>query len=164
MSCFETAVAVVLSHEGGYSMNPKDPGGETKFGISERSYPNLNIRDLTREDAKKIYFTDYWQKMRCDRLPFGVALVLFDFGVNAGKSTAIKAIQRVANVKADGVLGDRTLSAVLVLDRAYVIENFTAERIMHYTALDTFKTFGRGWINRSVETMATALLAREYNV
>lgn len=161
---FRSAVETVLRHEGGYVNNPKDPGGETNFGISKRAYPTLNIRDLTREDAKFIYFSDYWQKMRCDKLPFGIALVLFDFGVNAGTGRAVKALQRAVGVKTDGVIGDKTLAAIEGLNTAYVVERLCVERVLYYTGLDTFKTFGRGWIIRSIETMATALLARDYQV
>src|ERR1044072_8557468 len=93
---FKSAVEIILAHEGGYSFDPRDPGGETNFGISKRQYPNLNIKDLTRERAKAIYFSDYWNKVRGDSLPFGVALVAFDYAVNAGVSTAIKALQRVS--------------------------------------------------------------------
>jgi len=156
---FKTAIEIILRHEGGYIQHPKDPGGETNFGISKRAYPTLNIRDLTKDDVKVLYFSDYWKPMRCDKLPFGVALVLFDFGVNAGSKTAIKALQRAVSVKADGIIGDKTIAAIHDLNPFYVIEKLSSERILYYTGLNTFETFGRGWINRSIETMATAILA-----
>jgi lysozyme family protein len=65
---FLTAVERVLADEGGYVCNPSDPGGETNFGITKRSYPDLDIKGLTREDAIAIYWRDWWTKYGFDRL------------------------------------------------------------------------------------------------
>lgn len=159
---FKNAVTVILRHEGGYINHPSDPGGETKYGISKRAYPELDIKNLTKEDAEMLYYADYWQPLKCEALPTGIALVLFDMGVNMGNRAAVKCIQRAVMVKDDGVIGPMTRAAVSAHDKADVIEKLTQERLWHYAQLGTFKTFGRGWIRRSLETMSTALLIRDY--
>lgn len=90
MSFFEdTARPWILEVEGGYVNDPQDPGGETKYGISKRSYPNLDIAALTQEQAGAIYLRDYWQAAGCDGLPQGLALIHFDAAVNCGVHRAM---------------------------------------------------------------------------
>ena len=88
MGDFQQSVAFVLQQEGGYVNNPADPGGETKYGISKRAYPQLDIASLTREQATQIYYTDYWLPSGADSLPQPLALVVFDTAVNLGVSRA----------------------------------------------------------------------------
>jgi lysozyme family protein len=104
-----------MGHEGNFTDNPKDPGnwtggkvgvGElrgTKFGIAANTYPAIDIRNLTRDEAKKIYKRDFWDKVNADSLPYGVSFQLFDFAVNSGMSTAIRYFQRALGVADDGV-------------------------------------------------------------
>jgi len=158
---FKSAVEIILAHEGGYVNDPKDPGGETRFGISKRSYPNIDIKTLTRQDAAKIYYRDYWQKIRGDSLPFGVALVLFDIAVNMGVSRAIKALQKAVGVKQDGKFGEQTLAATNALNKNALIEALTTNRVLYYTTLDTWSIYGAGWTGRAIETLSSALLSRE---
>lgn len=160
MTGFDTAVNLILDHEGGYVNDPKDPGGETNYGISKRSYPNLNIRDLTKSQAKEIYRKDYWNKVRGDSLPFAVAVIAFDIAVNMGVNRAIQMLQKAANVKADGVFGPKTESALMALSSAYLAESLTTQRLQYYASLPTFGRFGGGWIRRSVETLVFALSMR----
>lgn len=94
MSTFDDAVNLVLQHEGGYVNDPQDPGGETNFGISKRSYPALDIKNLTRTDAIEIYRRDWWERYGMDRVPAFIASKLFDAMVNMGPSTAMKCLQR----------------------------------------------------------------------
>ena len=92
---FEKAFQYVIQNEGDYVFDKNDPGGETKFGISKRSYPALNIRDLTVEDAKKIYYRDFWQKGRFEEIWDDlVATQVFDLSVNLGIRTAVIILQR----------------------------------------------------------------------
>ena len=156
-SNFDTAVALVLEHEGGYSVNPRDPGGETKYGISKRAYPEINIASLTIERAKEIYKADYWRPLSADDLPVGVALQVFDFGVNAGVSRSAKLLQRIAGVPDDGKIGPKTIAAIGKMDPSQVISRFTAGRMDHYRSLPTWPTFGKGWTRRTLETEAAAL-------
>ncbi len=73
MSQFDKLIDRVLSHEGGYSNDPQDPGGETQWGISKRAHPDVNIKALTRAQAIDIYRADYWDKIKGDQLPAGIA-------------------------------------------------------------------------------------------
>jgi lysozyme family protein len=97
---FNIAVNLTLDHEGGYVWDPHDPGGETKYGISQRSYPMLDIENLTLEAARKIYFRDFWQKPRINALAASapdLAIKCFDIGVVCGPTTAVKMLQRGVN-------------------------------------------------------------------
>lgn len=88
---FEKLIGFVLDHEGReYENVPNDPGGETKFGISKKSFSNLDIKNLTEEQAKDIYFNEYWLPLDCDNYPDKLALAILDSGVNCGVETAKK--------------------------------------------------------------------------
>ena len=88
-----------LKHEGGYEFDPADPGGETNWGISKRSYPNLDIKNLTADQASDIYASDYWLKAGCDSMPFPYCTVVFDSAVNDGVSKALFWLRQAANVQ-----------------------------------------------------------------
>ena len=135
MSNFDNAFVFVVGEEGGYVNNPADPGGETKYGISKRAYPAVDIANLTLDQAKAIYKRDYWDKMSLDAQPYDHALCLFDCAVNQGvaRATAISS----------GVTG------------AFVV-NFQTERALHYASLPTWPTFGRGWTRRLIRTAIEA--------
>lgn len=166
---FTRASDIILQHEGGFQKSPDDPGNwtgygrgngvlkGTKYGISAAQYPNLDIENLTKDDARLIYFSDYWRKVRGDRLPFGIALVLFDFYVTSSPAAVIKSLQDAVSVKQDGLFGDRTLAAVFTHNQRYVIEQLTTNRILYYTGLKNFPQNKGGWIRRSIETMGHAL-------
>lgn len=97
---FAQAIAFTLQREGGYVNDPDDPGGETNFGLSKRAYPELDIRNLTLEQAAAVYRLDYWKKpginLVAEVAPL-VAVRLFDLGVNCGTVTAAKMLQRAIN-------------------------------------------------------------------
>lgn len=90
---FAQALKFVLEREGGYVNDSQDPGGETKFGISKRSYPNVDIRNLTPELAGTIYANDYWGPAGCEHLTPGMAVVVFDSAVNVGVRRAVEWLQ-----------------------------------------------------------------------
>jgi lysozyme family protein len=108
---WDDAIAFVLEQEGGLTDDPNDPGGVTKFGISKKAYPNLDIRNLTVAEAMDIYKRDYWAPCKCDELPREFAISLFDCAVNQGTQTAICIMQRALKVKDDGIIGPKTLAA-----------------------------------------------------
>ena len=91
---FERAIARLLGDEGGYVDNPADPGGETKFGITKREYPDLDIEALTRDEAIAIYYRDWWQRYRYSELPGPIAAKTFDLAVNIGPDHAVRCVQR----------------------------------------------------------------------
>lgn len=149
---FNKAVAFVLHHEGGYSNDPNDTGGETNFGISKRAYPNLDIRNLTKDDAIAIYKRDYWDKLPAN-LPTAIHCVLFDCAVNTGISRAIRLLQTAIKVNPDGKWGKVSQAALEKLSVNQVLLRFATERIMFYSNITTFSRFGKGWVNRTLSTL-----------
>jgi len=155
MNNFAKCVEVVLKHEGGYVNHPDDPGGETNFGIAKRFYPDLDIKKLTRAEAEKIYYRDYWKKAGLDRiLRPQRALQVFDMGVNAGTKRSIKMAQAVVRVQRDGILGPVTAAAI---NRSQDFEErFVRKRVEYYVGLvkrkPQLQVFLVGWIMRVITT------------
>lgn len=148
MSTFDTLIERVLGHEGGYVNDPKDPGGETQWGISKRSYPTLDIRNLTRQQAVEIYRRDFWDRVQGDKLHPAVAFQALDAAVNHGIGNAVRWLQRAVGVADDGVIGPMTLAALGRREPSDVVLLFNAERIDFYTKLSTWDHYGRGWARR----------------
>lgn len=148
MSNFDTFIERVLSHEGGYVNDPKDPGGETQWGISKRSYPTVNIRRLTRAGAIELYRADFWNAIAGDVLPPALAFQALDAAVNHGVGQAKRWLQRAAGVAEDGQIGPVTRAALRDGDPADLVLRFMAYRLDFYTRLTTFDRFGRGWVRR----------------
>ena len=157
---FLDAVSRVLKDEGGFVDNGADPGGETKFGISKRSYPHLDIRNLTRDDAIEIYFRDWWERLHFDQLPAGIAGKVFDLAVNMGAHAAFVCLQRATRacgrlVVEDGILGDATRVAVLDCYPAALLAALRSEAAAYYRELAARngrdQEFLRGWLNRAYE-------------
>src|SRR6056300_317335 len=159
------SLEAILHHEGGYVNHPKDPGGETNLGVTKRVYEDFggtkDMKDLTVEDVAPIYEKNYWGRMKCDSIPSGLDLCVFDFGVNAGTGRSAKFLQTMIGTTADGGIGPNTLSKL----SDYIDENgleetiktFQSERQSYYESLSTFETFGRGWTRRVEETTESAL-------
>lgn len=156
MSGFDTAFDRVLGNEGGYSNNSADPGGETNWGISKAAYPGLNIRALTRDDAKAIYLRDFWNRIHADVLHPAVAFQAFDFAVNSGIETSIRALQRALGVPDDGHWGPVTQQAEFTMDDDRIVMRFVAERLDFWTSLDRWPSFGRGWARRAAQDLRYA--------
>jgi lysozyme family protein len=150
---FEHAFAIVIGHEGGYVNHPSDPGGETKYGISKRSYPALDIATLTLDDARAIYRRDYWNRIKGDDLPPHVAVQVFDAAVNHGCGQAIRLLQRACGVSEDGLIGPVTLATAQAMDPLRFLCRFNAARLEFYTDLPTWPTFGRGWARRVAKNL-----------
>jgi lysozyme family protein len=157
MDPFETAMNFVLSAEGGLVDDGSDPGGLTKFGISQRGYPNLNIRALTIEDARTLYRKDYWNRCSCDELPAGVALLVFDAAVNQGAGASIRMLQSSLNILEDGVIGRTTLSAVKAQATAFIIAEIVARRSVAYAFSPLISKDGLGWFRRLAKVHQLAL-------
>lgn len=153
---FEAAVERVLAHEGGYSNNPADPGGETQWGISKRAYPGSNIRTLTREQAKEFYRRDYWDKVGCDKLPGAIAFQVFDFAVNSGVGLAVKMLQRAVLLPEDGELGPKTVQAVSRELQGQLVLTYLGLRLTFMTALKNWPSASGGWSRRIAVNMQFA--------
>jgi lysozyme family protein len=156
MSDFNTAVNILFKHEGGYAHNPNDPGGETKYGISKRQYPDLDIKNLTKEQAAQIYFNDYWVKNKLDGLwNQQIANFALDTVVQHGKGP--KLIQEALNksgmnVTVDNKIGSKTIDAMNHVDVKTFIQQGVLTRRAYYDSLiknnPTLEQFRRGWYRR----------------
>ena len=153
---FDDIIEVVLHHEGGYVNDPKDPGGETNFGIAKRSHPDVDIKNLTKDEAKDIYYEDYWCANKVPHMPDDLKHIYFDMCVNQGRGRAVKILQRAANakgagLKVDGGMGPKTLAAMKGVESQRV----RAYRVKYYADLVTRKPdlekFYFGWFRRALE-------------
>lgn len=145
---FDTSFGELIGNEGGYVCNPADPGGETKFGISKRSYPNEDIKNLTPQRAKEIYRRDFWEQAGGEVLPERIRFDLFDMAVNSGPRQAIKTLQRAVGQTEDGLIGVHTLMACNSMDPWELVARFNAHRLLFMSDLHAWPTFGRGWVKR----------------
>lgn len=143
---FEDAVEVILEHEGGYVNNKFDDGGETNFGISKRAYPNLDIENLTRQDAINIYKSDYWDAYRLDEIVDPLRLIFFDAIVNHGATGATRILQSAVGVETDGLLGPKTIDAIYASHN--VVSKFAYARWRFYAQHSKWTVFGQGWTKR----------------
>jgi lysozyme family protein len=154
---FQTAVDFVFGLEGYLSDDPLDTGGLTKFGIASKWHPEVLDPKFSCKDAQAIYKKDYWDACRCDSLPDGVDLMVFDAAVQHDVKDAVKMLQRSAGVKADGIIGQVTLDRVSRMDRKDVISGMVARRALHYAKLPQLDHFGLGWYLRLAKVVVRAL-------
>lgn len=152
-SWFDQCFDKLIAHEGGYVNDARDPGGETKYGISKRAYPQVDIKALTLDAAKEIYKRDYWDRAQCDKLPPALAYLLFDAAVNSGIGQAIRLLQRALGLADDGIFGPLTLAAVQRMDAESACAKFLGQRLEFMAKLSTWDTFGRGWARRIADQM-----------
>lgn len=145
---FNRAFEILLEHEGGWNNHAADPGGETKFGISKRAHPNVDIPNLTVARAKDIYRTEYWGAARCGELHWPAALSLFDTAVNCGVPQAVRWLQLAAGVTPDGSFGPRTMAAVQAAAPLDIGTDILVRRMLSNARLETWDIFGRGWTRR----------------
>lgn len=153
---FDDAFTRLIGHEGGYINHPADPGGETNWGISKRSYPRVDIRRLTLEGAKAIYLRDYWLKAGCDKLPEAVRFDVFDMAVNSGVQASVKTLQGALGTSPDGVIGPMTLAAIAGINPARLLARFNGTRLLFMAGLPTWPTFGKGWARRIANNLLGA--------
>ena len=153
---WDVALQHILKWEGGYVNHKDDPGGRTNLGVTQRvweewvGHPVTEevMRGLTIEMVSPLYKKKYWDAVRGDDLPSGVDLCVFDCAVNAGVGRASKFLQQAVGVTADGQIGPKTLEAVTKIPADEIIEKFCDLREAHYKSLNTFATFGKGWMTR----------------
>lgn len=146
MTPFDRAIAFVLRWEGEWSDDPLDPGGRTRWGISSRAHPDVNLDTLTREQAMAFYRVAYWDKAGCDRLPWPLSLILFDGAVNLGLVPATRQLQAALHVEADGVVGPETIAAARSAPAVDVLRDTLARRAVFYATLSA--RFHLGWYRR----------------
>jgi lysozyme family protein len=154
---FEEAFDRLIGHEGGYTEGKDDPGGETKFGISKRSYPDLDIRNLTLEDARAIYLRDFWNVIDgADTFEGSLMFQVFDMAVNSGPGNAIRCLQQVANVAPDGHFGPVSREALYAISENDSLMLFIAYRQKFQTKLKNWPAAGKGWANRNANNLILA--------
>ena len=153
--CFD----MVLQHEGGYVNDPRDPGGRTNLGVTQRAWESYwnrasseeEMRKLTPAIVKPFYKSMYWDKIRGDDLPSGVDYAAYDLAVNSGVGRASKYLQEIAGVTADGVIGPKSLEAIKACDPEQTVDALCDKRLDFLKRLPTFETFGKGWSRRVAE-------------
>lgn len=148
---FNTAFDRLMGNEGGYVNNPADPGGETNWGISKRSYPDVDIQGLTRDGAKAIYLRDFWRVLG-DVNP-ALKFQAFDFAVNSGVQTAIRKLQAAIGVADDGHWGLVSATRLAGFDLSDALMLYIGQRLRFWASLSTVKTFGAGWMNRAATNL-----------
>jgi len=161
---WDSAFALVLKHEGGYVNHPKDPGGMTNLGVTKRAWEEYvdhdvtesEMRALTPEIVKPFYKTKYWDKIRGDELPSGVDYAAYDLAVNSGVGRAAKYLQQIAGVPADGIIGPKSMEAILSCSPEETVEVLCDMRLDFLKKLPTWDTFGKGWGRRVEEVKAKA--------
>lgn len=143
---FLACIGMIIQRiEGGYVNDPQDSGGQTNYGISQASYPNLDIPNITEADAIAIYFSDYWNACGAGSLPVGLDLWVFDGAINHGAGTAVKLLQQVAGVAQDGVMGPATIAAASKMAEPEV---YLVARLRLYESLAGWATYQGGWTKR----------------
>lgn len=151
---FDKYVDAILDFEGELSDHPKDTGGLTKFGISQKAFPNLDIAKLTVKDAKLIYYKYYWIAARCHDLPVYLRLIHFDTAVNFGVKKSIKILQTaITGIQVDGVFGQQTFQNA----HRCTLAQYTAQRCLEYGKIvaknPSQRVFLVGWMNRVVKVV-----------
>lgn len=166
---FPACLAIVLKHEGGYVNHPRDPGGRTNLGVTQRVWEAWIGRNATEQDMRALtpdmvaplYRQKYWDKVRAPDLPPGLDLHVFDFGVNAGPARAIRYLQIMVGANPDAQFGPATMRALSNYIDQYgtrkAVTRYGELREQYYRSLRTFATFGRGWLRRNREVTAAAL-------
>ena len=157
---FEAIIGQTLAHEGEYSNNTNDAGGETKYGISKKSYPNVDIKNLSLEQAKTIYKRDFWDNQGYSQIEdIALASKVFDLGVNMGTKNAVILLQRALkangfkNLIDDGIFGESTKFALSNSDPKRVLIALRSEAAGYYRRLvasnSSQSVFLKGWLNRA---------------
>lgn len=154
---FDEAFNILMLHEGGYSNHAADPGGATRYGVTEavaRSEGYTGpMRDYPLSEARKVYRKRYWDAMRLDDLPAEIRFDLFDAAVNSGITQSVKWAQRILALKDDGIIGPATMQALSTCNRQKFLAKYNGQRLLFMTSLPTWPSFGRGWAKRIAENL-----------
>lgn len=149
---FDSAFDLLITHEGGFSNHPDDPGGATMYGVTEKVARaegfTGSMRNFSLNDAKTIYRKNYWDACRCDQMPDTLRYALFDAAVNSGANQAIKWLQSAVGVKADGIIGPVTQQSVNVAPDQATRQKMIGNRLRFMTELKNWPSFSKGWSRR----------------
>jgi len=154
---FDAAFDLLLKHEGGYSDHAADPGGKTRFGITEAVAREVgyrgDMRELPLDLAKRIYKDKYWDTVKAEQLPAAVRYSVFDAAVNSGPGQSAKWLQRALGVKDDGVIGPQTLAAANAANPDALRMRMLGQRLRFMAGLANWPVFSRGWAVRIASLM-----------
>lgn len=163
---YEACLAETLRYEGGYADHPRDPGGATMRGVTQRTYdryrarqgkPSRPVKLIAESELQAIYRGGYWNPVRGDELAWGADLTVFDFGVNSGPSRAVRYLQKAIGAKVDGVFGPKTLERQRAVAGERIIKKVNAARSSFVRGLSTFEVFGKGWSRRIASVEAKSM-------
>jgi lysozyme family protein len=156
-----TALPLILIFEGGFTDDPKDRGGRTNKGITQRVYDKyrqlktLSLSDVAAiadDEVRDIYFNEFWLPSQCDKMPDKIATVVFDSSVNNGQTRSIKTLQRAIGATVDGIIGKETLSKIQTIDSLAMAHDFLTTKENYYRAIvqndPTQQKFLKGWLRR----------------
>jgi lysozyme family protein len=136
---FDDAFTKLLGHEGGYVNDARDPGGKTRYGITETVARLAGYRGdmqaLPLDLARRIYLEEYWRPAGGEAVPDAAKFQVFDMAVNSGVGAAVKTTQRALGVAEDGVLGPQTLAALQAADPARFVARFNGARLAFLAGL-----------------------------
>lgn len=154
---FSEAFYILMTQRGGHINDPRDPGGATKYGKSRRSYPELDIINLTVAKARDIYRRDYWNASKCDEFPMRARFLVFDCAVNQGVNTAIKLYQLALEIKDEGIIIPITIEDSYRKNTEEIYARFMSLRAMRYNANPNFDRYGKGWTWRLFGVMQRSI-------
>lgn len=157
---FQEIIQYTLDFEGGYVNNKDDPGGETNYGISKKSFPKLDIKNLTLEEAKKIYFLNYFVPLNIEHINNkNLRFKLFDMAVLCGLKTSIKNLQNCLNLITglnlieDGILGSKTNLAIQSITNqeglVWTVAKGFEDYLSHLATKKNLTQFKFGWMKRA---------------
>jgi len=154
---FDEAFEALLRHEGGFVDHPADPGGATRFGVTQavarsEGYKG-DMREYTLSDAKRVYRKRYWTALRLEEVPPGIRFDLFDAAVNSGTAQAMKWAQRILQIPDDGKVGPVTIQALNTVNVNKFLAKYNATRLHFLTSLPGWANFGRGWARRIADNL-----------
>lgn len=154
---FDQCFQLLLAHEGDFADHPDDPGGKTRFGVTEavaREYGYRgDMRELPLEVAQVIYRARFWEAVKAEQLPPGVRYFVFDAAVHSGPIQAIRWLQAAVGTAPDGVIGPVTLAACQAADAGELKASMLAKRLRFMAALPNWPSFSRGWARRVADLL-----------
>ena len=161
---FDNVLKLVLKDEGGFVNDPRDPGGMTNLGVTQRVWEafigrpvsEAEMLALTPAEVAPLYRANYWNRVKCDQLPPGVDYAVMDFAVNSGTNRSAKTLQQACGVDDDGVIGPETLQAVASVNPGSLIDAVCDLRLAFLQSLPSFETFGDGWSARVARVKAAS--------
>lgn len=165
---FDTCFERVIGHEGGFQKKREDRGNwtsgkvgvgilkGTKYGISALAYPAMDIENMTLQQAKEIYWRDWWQPLRMDNMPKVMRFQMFDGAINHGMFASTQMLQRAVGAKDDGKIGPITIGIIAAQDHNDTVMAYLAERLDYMANASTWAIFGKGWARRIANNLRIA--------